>query len=116
MKPRCLKCDKEHTTKECEINTRLENPYCINCLQYGHSARYTKCPKFPKPRKEAPTVVRKLITSYTVVSKDPLQDDLLRVLRQTLQQFFIIKNVRRGRGEFEFNARMAAFESRRQQP
>ncbi|GFV75161.1 uncharacterized protein TNCV_3190101 [Trichonephila clavipes] len=58
MKPPCLKCGKEHTTKECEINTRLENPYCINCLQYGHSACYTKCPKFPKPRKGAPTVNR----------------------------------------------------------
>ncbi|GFS68111.1 uncharacterized protein TNCV_1363181 [Trichonephila clavipes] len=44
MKPRCLKCGKEHTTKECYINSRLENPYCINCLQYGHSACYTKCP------------------------------------------------------------------------
>ncbi|GFW10158.1 uncharacterized protein TNCV_2569421 [Trichonephila clavipes] len=58
MKPRCLKCGKEHTTKECDINSRLENPYCINCLQYGHSACYTKCPKFPKPRKGAPIVNR----------------------------------------------------------
>ncbi|GFW72063.1 uncharacterized protein TNCV_4789511 [Trichonephila clavipes] len=58
MKPCCLKCGKEHTTKECEINSRIENPYCINCHQYGHSACYTKCPKFPKPRKGAPTVNR----------------------------------------------------------
>ncbi|GFU61937.1 uncharacterized protein TNCV_4022241 [Trichonephila clavipes] len=56
IKPRCLKCGKEHTTKECDINSRLENPFCINCQQYGHSACYTKCPKFPKPRKGAPTV------------------------------------------------------------
>ncbi|GFY04923.1 nucleic-acid-binding protein from transposon X-element [Trichonephila clavipes] len=58
MKPRCLKCGKEHTTKECEINSRLENPYCINCHQYGHSACYTKCLNFPKPRKGSPTVNR----------------------------------------------------------
>ncbi|GFV56551.1 uncharacterized protein TNCV_3551221 [Trichonephila clavipes] len=56
MKPRCLKCGKEHTTKECEISTRLENPFCINFQVYGHSACYTKCPKFPKPKKGALTV------------------------------------------------------------
>ncbi|GFW65525.1 putative RNA-directed DNA polymerase from transposon X-element [Trichonephila clavipes] len=58
MKPRCLKCGKEHTTKECDITSRLENPYCINCLQYGHSACYTKCPKFPKPRNGTPILNR----------------------------------------------------------
>ncbi|GFW38606.1 uncharacterized protein TNCV_3879751 [Trichonephila clavipes] len=65
MKPRCLKCGKEHTTKECDITSRLENPYCINCLQYGHSACFTKCPKFPKPRKGAPILNRnKLNTNF----------------------------------------------------
>ncbi|GFU70794.1 nucleic-acid-binding protein from transposon X-element [Trichonephila clavipes] len=65
MKPRCLKCGKEHTTKECDITSRLENPYCINCLQYGHSACYTKCPKFPKPNKGAPILNRnKLNTNF----------------------------------------------------
>ncbi|GFT92302.1 nucleic-acid-binding protein from transposon X-element [Trichonephila clavipes] len=38
IKPRCLKCDEEHLTKDCKIKERLENPYCINCHVYGHTA------------------------------------------------------------------------------
>ncbi|GFV75006.1 hypothetical protein TNCV_4376111 [Trichonephila clavipes] len=30
---------------------RQENPFCINCQDFGHSACYTKCPKFPQPKK-----------------------------------------------------------------
>ncbi|GFX74588.1 uncharacterized protein TNCV_1158051 [Trichonephila clavipes] len=51
MKPRCLKCGKEHATKNCHIKERLINPFCINCQDFGHSACYTKCPKFPQPKK-----------------------------------------------------------------
>ncbi|GFW74248.1 uncharacterized protein TNCV_2524521 [Trichonephila clavipes] len=54
LKPRCLKCGKEHTTKQCPIKERQENPFCINCQEYGHSACYTKCPKFPRPKKGSP--------------------------------------------------------------
>ncbi|GFU05101.1 hypothetical protein TNCV_574531 [Trichonephila clavipes] len=32
---------------------RQENPFCINCKEHGHSACYTKCPLFPKPKKGA---------------------------------------------------------------
>ncbi|GFV84135.1 uncharacterized protein TNCV_3037971 [Trichonephila clavipes] len=38
LKPRCLKCGKEHTTRQCPIKERQENPFCINCKEYGHSA------------------------------------------------------------------------------
>ncbi|GFU98702.1 uncharacterized protein TNCV_124721 [Trichonephila clavipes] len=51
MTSRCLKCGKAHLTKDCDIKERQENPYCINCEVYGHTACYTKCPKFPKPKK-----------------------------------------------------------------
>ncbi|GFU55975.1 nucleic-acid-binding protein from transposon X-element [Trichonephila clavipes] len=51
MKPRCLKCGKEHATKNCHIKERLTNPFCINCQDFGHSACYSKCPKFPQPKK-----------------------------------------------------------------
>ncbi|GFW10619.1 uncharacterized protein TNCV_894141 [Trichonephila clavipes] len=51
MLPRCFKCGKQHLTKDCEIKERQENPFCINCEAYGHTACYTKCPKFPKPKK-----------------------------------------------------------------
>ncbi|GFU90693.1 uncharacterized protein TNCV_5139991 [Trichonephila clavipes] len=54
MITRCLKCGKEHQTKECDIKERQENPYCINCNAYGHTACYSKCPNFPKPRKGSP--------------------------------------------------------------
>ncbi|GFW74704.1 nucleic-acid-binding protein from transposon X-element [Trichonephila clavipes] len=51
MKPRCLKCGKEHATKNCHIKERRSNPFCINCQDFGHSACYRKCPKFPHPEK-----------------------------------------------------------------
>ncbi|GFY26488.1 nucleic-acid-binding protein from transposon X-element [Trichonephila clavipes] len=51
MQPRCLKCGKNHATRNCLIKERQENPFCINCQDYGHSACYTKCPKFPQPKK-----------------------------------------------------------------
>ncbi|GFS65151.1 uncharacterized protein TNCV_204471 [Trichonephila clavipes] len=51
LKPRCLKSLKEHPTRQCPIMELQENPFCINCQEYGHSACYTKCPKFPKPKK-----------------------------------------------------------------
>ncbi|GFU92993.1 nucleic-acid-binding protein from transposon X-element [Trichonephila clavipes] len=44
MITRCLKCGKEHPTKDCDIKERQENPYCINCNAYGHTACYTKFP------------------------------------------------------------------------
>ncbi|GFU80692.1 uncharacterized protein TNCV_514191 [Trichonephila clavipes] len=50
MKPRCLKCGKEHATKNCHLKERQLNPFCINCQDFGHSACYTKCPKFPQPK------------------------------------------------------------------
>ncbi|GFX44469.1 nucleic-acid-binding protein from transposon X-element [Trichonephila clavipes] len=53
MKPRCLKCGKDHATRNCHIKERQENPFCINCQDFGHSACYTKCPKFPQPKKGA---------------------------------------------------------------
>ncbi|GFT80926.1 uncharacterized protein TNCV_1935241 [Trichonephila clavipes] len=69
MTPRCLKCGKAHLTKECEIKDRQENPFCINCEVYGHTACYTKCPKFPKPKNGYPITNRnkKVFTSNNVV-------------------------------------------------
>ncbi|GFT77056.1 uncharacterized protein TNCV_1099331 [Trichonephila clavipes] len=51
MRPRCLKCGKDPATRNCHIKERQENPFCINCQDFGHSACYTKCPKFPQPKK-----------------------------------------------------------------
>ncbi|GFU20322.1 integrase catalytic domain-containing protein [Trichonephila clavipes] len=50
MQPRCLNWGKDHMTKDCNITERVDNPYCINCHVYGHTACYTKCPRFLKPK------------------------------------------------------------------
>ncbi|GFU45628.1 uncharacterized protein TNCV_4223461 [Trichonephila clavipes] len=64
MKPRCLKCGKEHATKNCHIKERLTNPFCINCQDFGHSACYTKC---PKPKKG--TAFKDLIKKKNFITK-----------------------------------------------
>ncbi|GFV25521.1 nucleic-acid-binding protein from transposon X-element [Trichonephila clavipes] len=48
MKPRCLKCSKEHRTGNCPIKERLHTPHCINCDSDGHPANWRSCPAFPK--------------------------------------------------------------------
>ncbi|GFU31478.1 uncharacterized protein TNCV_3539001 [Trichonephila clavipes] len=63
LKPRCLKCGKEHPTRQCPIKERQENPFSINCQENGHSACYTKCPKFPKPKKGTPLTANKTFES-----------------------------------------------------
>ncbi|GFV52153.1 uncharacterized protein TNCV_5070741 [Trichonephila clavipes] len=47
----CLKWGKEHVTRNCQLKERQLNPFCINCQDFGHSACYTKCPKFPQSKK-----------------------------------------------------------------
>ncbi|GFU76426.1 uncharacterized protein TNCV_106491 [Trichonephila clavipes] len=67
QKPRCVECEKEHLTKECEIKKKQDSPYCINCEAYGHTACYMKCQKFPKPRKCTPLTNGKEFKSNNVV-------------------------------------------------
>ncbi|GFU77162.1 uncharacterized protein TNCV_1423351 [Trichonephila clavipes] len=50
LAPRCLKCGKDHRTRECQI-VKVDSLFCINCQTYGHLANYSKCPFYPKPRK-----------------------------------------------------------------
>ncbi|GFU13409.1 nucleic-acid-binding protein from transposon X-element [Trichonephila clavipes] len=69
----CLKCGKAHLTRDCEIKERQENPYCINCETYGHTACYTKYPKFPKPRLGNPIVNRNLSSQTNWISPPSLQ-------------------------------------------
>ncbi|GFV16057.1 uncharacterized protein TNCV_1087111 [Trichonephila clavipes] len=56
MQPRCIKCGKDHMTKDCAITEKVDNPFCINCHVYGHTACYTKCPRFPKPKSAPPKI------------------------------------------------------------
>ncbi|GFV41576.1 uncharacterized protein TNCV_3627271 [Trichonephila clavipes] len=77
LKPRCLKCGKEHPTRQCPLKERQENPFCINCQEYGHSACYTKCPKFPKPKKGTPLTANKTFES-DVHNQQSLEDEVTR--------------------------------------
>ncbi|GFT63069.1 nucleic-acid-binding protein from transposon X-element [Trichonephila clavipes] len=39
MKPRCLKCSKDHRNGDSPIKERIENPQCINGKKEGHMAQ-----------------------------------------------------------------------------
>ncbi|GFT51163.1 probable RNA-directed DNA polymerase from transposon X-element [Trichonephila clavipes] len=71
IKPRCLKCSKEHRTGECPIKERLDTPHCINCDVDGHTANWRSCPAFPKikAKKGAATENRNKVAPKTFTSK-----------------------------------------------
>ncbi|GFV84988.1 uncharacterized protein TNCV_838621 [Trichonephila clavipes] len=77
LKPRCLKCGKEHPTRQCAIKERQEDPFCINCQEYGHSACYTQFPKFPKKKKRTRPLPRIKLSKATFVGKVSLSLTLL---------------------------------------
>ncbi|GFY24727.1 hypothetical protein TNCV_1017731 [Trichonephila clavipes] len=77
MIPSFLKCGEAHQTKDCPIQ-RVETAYCINCQTYGHMANYSKCPLFPKPRKDFqgiknPTVLEEKIEFFTAAVRSAHQ-------------------------------------------
>jgi hypothetical protein len=45
MKPRCVKCGKEHLAKDCDINKESpkEDLHCVLCDSRGHPASYRNC-------------------------------------------------------------------------
>ncbi|GBM87979.1 Nucleic-acid-binding protein from transposon X-element [Araneus ventricosus] len=51
QKPRCIKCNGEHPTRECRITEKIENPVCINCGEKGHLAAWRGCKALPVLRK-----------------------------------------------------------------
>ncbi|GFT61700.1 uncharacterized protein TNCV_4050581 [Trichonephila clavipes] len=69
MRPRCLKCGKDHASRNCHIKERQENPFCINCQGFGHSACYTKCPNSPNQKRHAPLFKPKFSKSRTSESQ-----------------------------------------------
>ncbi|GBO00318.1 Nucleic-acid-binding protein from transposon X-element [Araneus ventricosus] len=46
-KAKCIKCAKNHETKDCPTKTKIDTPKCINCQETGHLASWRGCPKFP---------------------------------------------------------------------
>ncbi|KAF8777495.1 Nucleic-acid-binding protein transposon like protein [Argiope bruennichi] len=77
MKPRCLKCGKEHNKAQCESPPEITT--CINCGK-GHSASYRGCEKFPKsPRNNISNrykTVNPNLTYASMVNKEPYQVEL----------------------------------------
>ncbi|GFV09461.1 hypothetical protein TNCV_3158591 [Trichonephila clavipes] len=49
------------------MKEKQENPFCINCKVYGHTVYYTKCPKFPKSKEDAPLNLKKEFFSSNVI-------------------------------------------------
>ncbi|GBO20205.1 hypothetical protein AVEN_174435-1 [Araneus ventricosus] len=43
MKARCLKCEENHETRNCTITTKIDNPKCIDCKEFGHLASWQGC-------------------------------------------------------------------------
>ncbi|GFY18492.1 PRE_C2HC domain-containing protein [Trichonephila clavipes] len=66
LAPRCLKCGNEHQTRECQI-VKVDTLFCINCEIYGHLANCSKCPLYPKPRKDTITQTNYTITVNSIV-------------------------------------------------
>ncbi|GFT44434.1 PRE_C2HC domain-containing protein [Trichonephila clavipes] len=66
LAPRCLKCGKEHQTRECQI-VKVDSLFCINCETYGHLANYSKCPLYPKQRKDTITQTNYTTTVNSIV-------------------------------------------------
>ncbi|GFV09535.1 uncharacterized protein TNCV_3159321 [Trichonephila clavipes] len=90
IKPRCLKCGDEHLTKDCNIKERQENPYCINCHVYGHTACYTKCPNSPTKKKGIPIFhnkAKKNFESKTVSEGTSFADALSGYVPQKIINF-----------------------------
>lgn len=44
IKPKCVKCAKEHLTKDCDAGSDI-TPTCANCLKQ-HTANFKECPKY----------------------------------------------------------------------
>ncbi|GBN75378.1 hypothetical protein AVEN_8063-2-1, partial [Araneus ventricosus] len=69
-KPRCIKCNGSHETRNCDIKTIIENPSCMNCNENGHLASWRGCPKFPVIKSnKAPTYAQKLKTNIKITEK-----------------------------------------------
>ncbi|GFV28738.1 nucleic-acid-binding protein from transposon X-element [Trichonephila clavipes] len=69
MRTRCLKCGESHSTNECPIKEKIENPVCINCNKTGHMANWSQCEEFPKRKLKKGETIRNRNTS--IVTNKP---------------------------------------------
>lgn len=60
---RCVKCEKEHPTKECS-NPKSEKTHCCNCGG-EHAANYRECPHYIEQHKPNPMSNRSHIGKIT---------------------------------------------------
>ncbi|GBN57703.1 hypothetical protein AVEN_232435-1 [Araneus ventricosus] len=106
QKPRCIKCNGGHTTWECEITEKIENPVCINCGEKGHLAAWRGCKALPVIRKTSLRIPGKSfaqVTSQNIRKESPptthkeaetIQDTLPAItdVRETLQALKELKD------------------------
>ncbi|GBO40166.1 hypothetical protein AVEN_165096-1 [Araneus ventricosus] len=73
QKPRCIKCNGTHPTRECVITEKIENPVCINCGEKGHLAAWRGCKALPVIRKTALRIPGKSFAQVTSqnIRKEP---------------------------------------------
>ncbi|GFW80693.1 uncharacterized protein TNCV_3235451 [Trichonephila clavipes] len=91
-----MQCGEEHLTKDCKIKERQENPFCINC----HAACYTKCPKFPHPKKGTPVFhneAKKNFESKNATEGFSFADALSGTTPQKIINFRALNNENKGR-------------------
>ncbi|GFU19549.1 hypothetical protein NPIL_10131, partial [Nephila pilipes] len=88
--PRCLKCGKNHISRDCTIKEKILNPTCIHCKQTGHIASWERCPSFPKPKRGTPTLStwknKDFISKPIRMSADVSYADVCNPEKETLIQ------------------------------
>ncbi|XP_055932741.1 uncharacterized protein LOC129962771 [Argiope bruennichi] len=59
IKPRCIKCNGNHPTRDCQIKEKIGNPVCINCNATGHLAAWKGCPAIPRAQTQTANYPRR---------------------------------------------------------
>ncbi|CAL1277939.1 unnamed protein product [Larinioides sclopetarius] len=54
MHTRCIKCNGQHPTRDCNIKEKITDPVCINCGEKGHLAAWKGCKALPQLSKTPP--------------------------------------------------------------
>ncbi|GBN97492.1 Nucleic-acid-binding protein from transposon X-element [Araneus ventricosus] len=109
-KARCIKCAKNHVTKDCPIKTKIDSPKCINCQETGHLASWRGCPKFPKIAlpKNKPSYAQKLKTTLTNSPRlnlpsqqiKPTDADIKQNLSEAFEFFNALKIIKNAMQDF----------------
>ncbi|GBM71959.1 hypothetical protein AVEN_33247-1 [Araneus ventricosus] len=59
MRPRCIKCNGQHATRECSITEKIMDHICINCGEKDHLTAWKECKALPIIKKPSARQSRK---------------------------------------------------------